>query len=78
MSLSPAPKRPTVKRIGRYYFEEDPGPAGPVVVLNPSPTSWRLISFERRARRDLMREYGITTGRQWRKLRRAIRRGEVR
>jgi hypothetical protein len=38
----------------------------------------QAISRRRRRRRELEQRFGIRTGRQWIRLRRAIQRGEVR
>lgn len=56
---------PKTKRIGRSEYERD-----------PNGSDWRLVNWERRARRDIMREHGIATGRQWKRLKRRLRREE--
>lgn len=55
---------PKTKRVGRHEYDRD------------LFGNWRLVNWERRARRDLMREHGITTGRQWKRLKRRLRREE--
>lgn len=50
------------KRVGSVEMEKGPC------------DEWRYVNWERRAKRDIMAERGITSGRQWKRLKREMRR----